>query len=173
MEIFHIEPETADLLCDMTDEDICSFAELQKDPTSDAENELFIYTCFLIFTRKGSLEYLERAIQGAEGWVAVTSDDHPDRARRVEIHLTVSATMCEHSNMEDFQSYPDNQEVRLVKDYQRTVAVSDLEDIRKVDQAIDAASAERVANGSVTNTQQVSTPGHCIDQILKRGVTEA
>lgn len=94
MEMFHVEPEMASSLHDISDEDLHSFAELQ-DPADDAQIELFIYTCFLVFTRTGSMEYLERAIQRAEGWAVVTANDHPDRARRSEILDMMSAKMCE------------------------------------------------------------------------------
>jgi len=99
MEMFHVEQEMASLLHDISDEELRSFAELHEDPADDAQIELFIYTCFLIFTRTGSMEYLERAIQRAEGWVAVTADDHPERARRAKILDVMSARMNERRYM--------------------------------------------------------------------------
>lgn len=99
MELFHIEPEMASLLNDTFDKDLCSLPQLQEDPANDAQNEFFIYTCFLIFTRRGSMEYLERAIQRAEGWVAESANDHPDRSRRLEILDKLTARIREHRNM--------------------------------------------------------------------------
>jgi len=99
MEMFHVEPEMATLLHEMSDEDLHAFVELQDDPASDAQIELYISTCFLIFTRTDSVEYLERAIQRAEGWVAVTADDHPRRTHRTEILDTMSARMYERRNI--------------------------------------------------------------------------
>jgi hypothetical protein len=99
METFHIEPEMATSLHDMSDEELLPFAELQEDPASDAQIELFIYTCFLIFTRTASTEYLERAIQRAEGWVAVTPVDDPDCARRSQILDTMLVRMYEHEHI--------------------------------------------------------------------------
>jgi hypothetical protein len=98
MEMFHVEQEMASSLHDISNEELRSFAELHEDPADDAQIELYIYTCFLVFTRTGSMEYLERAIQRAEGWVAVTADDHPGRARRSEILDTMSARMCSAEN---------------------------------------------------------------------------
>jgi hypothetical protein len=95
MDIFHIEPEMAALLNGMSDEEIRAFADTQEDPASDAQIELFIYICFLIFTRTASMDYLNQAIQRAEGWVAVTADDHPQCARRSEILDAMLARMCE------------------------------------------------------------------------------
>jgi len=99
MEMFHVEPELATSLHDMSDEDIRAFAELQEDPASDAQIESSIYTNFLIFTRTASMEHLERAIQRGEGWVAATPDGHPQRVRRSEILDTMSARLCEHRQM--------------------------------------------------------------------------
>ena len=99
MELFHIEPEMASLLNDTFDKDLCSLPQLQEDPANDAQNEFFIYTCFLIFTRTGSMEYLERAIQRAEGWVAESANDHPDRSRRLEILDKLTARIRERRNM--------------------------------------------------------------------------
>jgi hypothetical protein len=90
----------ATVLCDMNDEDLCKFVELQDDPASDVQNELWIYTCFLIFTRIGSMDYLERAIQRADGWIAVLAIDHADRARRFQIIGTMAARMGLHRAME-------------------------------------------------------------------------
>jgi hypothetical protein len=83
------------LLHDMSDEDLNSFAELQGDPANSAQIQLFIYACFLIFTRTGSMKFLERAIQQAGTWVAETADDHLDRARHSEILDMISARMWE------------------------------------------------------------------------------
>jgi hypothetical protein len=96
---FHIEPEMAALLDDMSDEEMRVFAEFQEGPESDEQIELFLYACFLIFTRTTSIEYLERAIQQAEGWVAATPNDHPQRVRRTEILDTMSARLCERRQM--------------------------------------------------------------------------
>jgi len=93
MEMFHVDQEMANLLHGLSDEELYSFAELHKDPANDVQIELFIYACFLIFTRTASMEYLKRAIQLAEGWVAMTPDDHPQRAHRSEIFNIISAKM--------------------------------------------------------------------------------
>lgn len=93
MELFNIEVEMASSLHDLSDEDLRSFAELQEDPANDEQIELYIYTCFLIFTRTRSTEYLEQAIQRMEGWIAVIGMDHPGRARRFQILDMMSARM--------------------------------------------------------------------------------
>ena len=51
--------EMVSSLHDLSDEELRSFAELHKDPANDAQIELFVYTCFFIFTKMGSVEYLE------------------------------------------------------------------------------------------------------------------
>ncbi|KAK3391203.1 CHAT domain-containing protein [Podospora didyma] len=94
MELFSIEAETASLLKDMSNEELCSFAELHDDPAIGGQIELYIYTCFLLFKKSVSTEHLERAAQRAEGWVAVTPTDHPDRIRRSRIFDMMSA--CVH-----------------------------------------------------------------------------
>jgi hypothetical protein len=114
MEVFHIEPEMASLLNDTCDEDLCSLPQLQEDPANDAQNELFIYICFLIFTRTGSMEYLERAIQRAEGWVAESANDHPDRARRLEILDKMIARIRERGNMLEGIGLPSDETERSV-----------------------------------------------------------
>ena len=96
-ELFRIEPETTALLDDVSDEDLRSFAELHEDPVNDVQIELYVFTCFLLFKRTLSTEHLQQAIQRMEGWVAVTSPDDPDRARRFQIFDIMSARMCEHT----------------------------------------------------------------------------
>jgi hypothetical protein len=95
MELFHVESEMATLLHGMSNEDLCSLAELHDDSVNDVQIELYIFTCFLLFTKTFSAEYLEQAIQRTEGWVAVTGLDHPDRARRFQIFDMMSARKSE------------------------------------------------------------------------------
>ena len=90
-ELFRIEPEMATSLHDMSNEDLCSFAELHEDLVNDVQIELYIFTYFLLFTRTLSREYLEQAIQRTKGWVAVTDLDDPDRVRRFQIFDMMSA----------------------------------------------------------------------------------
>jgi hypothetical protein len=85
MELFRVEEEIASSLPGLTVEELYAFADTIEDPTCDTQIELFIYTCFYIFTRTTSMEYLERAIQRTEGWTAVVAIDHPDRPRRFQI----------------------------------------------------------------------------------------
>ena len=94
-ELFRVEPEMATLLHDMSNEDLCSFAELHEDPVNHVQIELYIFTYFLLFTRTLLVEYLEQAIQRTEGWVAMAGLDYPDRARRFQIFNMMSARMCE------------------------------------------------------------------------------
>ena len=94
-ELFRVEPKMATSLHDMSNEDLCSFAELHEDPVNDVQIELYVFTYFLLFTRTLSTEYLEQAIQRTEGWIAVTDPDHPDHARRFQIFDMMSARMCE------------------------------------------------------------------------------
>jgi hypothetical protein len=114
MEVFHIEPEVASLLNDTCDEDLCSLPQLQENPANDAQNELFIYICFLIFTRTGSMDYLERAIQRAEGWVAESANDHPDHARRLEILDKMTARIRERKNVQEDIGLPSDGTERSV-----------------------------------------------------------
>ena len=79
----------------MSNEELSVFAMLQEDPINDAQIELLIYTCFLVFMRTISMEHLEQAIQQAEGWVAITAYDHPDQARRTRILDTISDWKCQ------------------------------------------------------------------------------
>jgi hypothetical protein len=91
MELFRVEQEIASLLPRLTMEELHAFADLIEDPTCDTQSELFIYTCYFIYTRTISMEYLERAIQRTEGWAAVVAIDHPDRPRRFQILDMMSA----------------------------------------------------------------------------------
>lgn len=93
MELFHVESEIATLLHDMSNEDLCSLAELHEDPVNDVQIELYIFTYFLLFTKTLSVDYLKQAIRRAEGWVAMTGLDHPDRARRFQLFEMMSAKM--------------------------------------------------------------------------------
>ena len=96
MELFNTEAGMTSFLNDMSKEDLCSFAALQEDPANDNPIELYIHTRFLIFTKTLSREYLEQAIQRAEGWVAETPADHPDRTRRFHILDMMLARMHQH-----------------------------------------------------------------------------
>lgn len=93
MELFNVEAEMASSLHDTNDEDLRSFADMNEDSTSDEQTELYIYTCFLVFTRTRSTEYLERAIQRAERWIDGIGIDYPDRSRRSQILDMMSAWM--------------------------------------------------------------------------------
>ncbi|RYP39316.1 hypothetical protein DL768_010722 [Monosporascus sp. mg162] len=101
MELFHVDVEMASLLHDMSEEDLRSLAELQEDPASDKQVELYIYLCFFIFNKTRSREYLQRAAQRAEGWVAIIAADHPDRARRLQILDMMSAKMSQLSSISE------------------------------------------------------------------------
>jgi hypothetical protein len=90
MEMFHIEQEMVNLLHDLSDEELQSFVRLHDDFSTDIQIELFIYVCFLIFTRTGSVEYLQQAMECAEAWVKVTPKDNIDQARRLEIFRLMS-----------------------------------------------------------------------------------
>ena len=90
---FTIEPEMVSTLHDMDDEDLRSFAELHEDPTSSVQFELCICTCFLVFKRTGSTEYLQRAVQRAKEWVTLTPDNHRQHAQRSEVSNMLSARM--------------------------------------------------------------------------------
>jgi hypothetical protein len=85
MEYFKLDPEMVALLDNMDDEELRAFAEIEEHATSDTQVEQYIYICSLIFTRTGLVEYLERAMHIAEGWVAVTSENNLDYARRCQI----------------------------------------------------------------------------------------
>jgi hypothetical protein len=114
MEAFHIEPEMASLLNDTCDEDLCSLPQLQEEPTNDEQNELFIYICFLIFTRTDSMDYLERAIQQSKGWVAESANGHPDHARRLEILNRMTAKIRERKNVPEDIGLPSDGTERSV-----------------------------------------------------------
>jgi hypothetical protein len=93
--LFNVEAEMASLLRDMNDEELCSFAELQEEPANDDQIELYIYICFLIFTRTYSTEHLQQAIRRIEGWITEVPIGYPDRARRFQILDMTSAWMSQ------------------------------------------------------------------------------
>ncbi|KAK4169546.1 CHAT domain-containing protein [Cladorrhinum sp. PSN259] len=95
MEPFLIDDGMAALLSDLDDEELRGFVQADEGPQNDEQIEQHIYVCFLCFTRTNMLEHLEEATQRAEGWVAVTDADNPDRPRRFQIldMLTARATM--------------------------------------------------------------------------------
>lgn len=91
LSLFHVDPEIVQLLQDMSRDDLCTFAELHEDPQSNEQIELFIFVCFLVFLKARSTDYLDRAVQRAEGWMAVALDDQPERTRRSGILDTMLA----------------------------------------------------------------------------------
>lgn len=93
MSLFTVETDIISSLHEMDDEYLCSFAELHEDPTSDEQIELYIYACFLLFSRASAMEHLERAIQQAERWMIMTPDGHREQPRRSDIFTMLSARM--------------------------------------------------------------------------------
>jgi hypothetical protein len=60
------------------------------------------------------MEYLERAIKRAEGWVAESANDHPDRARRLQILDKMTARVRERRNMLEDIGLPSDEIERSV-----------------------------------------------------------
>lgn len=152
MEAFDIEPEMASLLEDTCDEDLCSLLQLQEDPANDAQNELFIYICFLIFTRTGSMEYLERAIQQAEGWVAESANEHPDHEQRLEIRDKMTARMRECRDTLENTGLPSDETERSVTVSLKFVLSRSLEYFGRLGHKTDRRVCPRPFNdgGSIT-----------------------
>jgi hypothetical protein len=93
MDLFHIGHETTALLHGMNDEELRSFAELQEDPANDEQTELYIYIYLFVFKRTSLIEHLRPAVLRAEGWLAETAVEYPDRARRFDILNMMSTLM--------------------------------------------------------------------------------
>ncbi|KAI1740156.1 CHAT domain-containing protein [Xylaria scruposa] len=83
--LFKVDAEMASCLQDLDDESLHYFLEIEEENTENDPDELFIYTCFLIFSRSQNIEYLDRAIQRAQSWLSSTPTENEDRARRFEI----------------------------------------------------------------------------------------
>ncbi|KAF9639218.1 hypothetical protein BFW01_g11024 [Lasiodiplodia theobromae] len=124
LSLFHVDPEIVQLLQDMSRDDLYAFAELHEDPQSNEQIELFIFVCFFIFLKARSTDYLDRAVQRAEGWMAVAPDDQPERTRRSEILDTLLAIKYQ------------MQEIDIVNDG----PTQPVRNIDELDQAIEAAS---------------------------------
>ena len=62
MELFRVEPETATLLYDMSNEDLRPFAELYEDPVNDVQIESYVFTCFILFARTLLTEYFKQVV---------------------------------------------------------------------------------------------------------------
>jgi hypothetical protein len=123
MDLFRLEPDMIGLLRGLSDEELQAFAEVQADTISDAQVELHMYVCFLLFKRTKSVEHLEQAAHRAEGWLAITPNEHPDRPRRFKIHDTMFSTMLQQDQtMEDFNATAMN----LVARFNREGDMNDL-----------------------------------------------
>ncbi|KAI1151405.1 CHAT domain-containing protein [Nemania diffusa] len=83
--LFKVDTEMASCLQDLEDESLQYFLEIEEENTGNDPDELFIYTCFLIFSRSQNIEYLDRAIRRAQSWLSSTPPENEDRARRFEI----------------------------------------------------------------------------------------
>lgn len=99
-ERFIINPDMQDILDGMDTEELCEFANLQEDPTSNAPAELLTYIRYVIFQGDPSMENLDRAIRRAEGWVNSTPPDDSDLVRRYEILGTILARRLQFNNVE-------------------------------------------------------------------------
>lgn len=95
MDPFEINPEMVDLIDSFSDEDLISFAELYEGSGDDEHIELSIYSDFAVYRRTHSSDHYNRAVMRAEGWVAITPNDLPDRKRRLEIFDTITASRDE------------------------------------------------------------------------------
>jgi tetratricopeptide (TPR) repeat protein len=124
IELFNVEVEMATLLQEMSNEELHSFAELHEDPANDDQIELYIYTCFFIFTRTHSMEHLRQAIGRMEGWIAEVPMDHPDRARRFRILDTMSDWMSQ---------------VRVISDDVKSKRMGPMDDIKPAVEVADMA----------------------------------
>ncbi|KAF7173513.1 hypothetical protein CNMCM6106_007573 [Aspergillus hiratsukae] len=159
MDAFNIDLEIVNSLEDISDEGLLSFAEMLDEPGDDMHIELSIYAFFVAFQRLGSPELLTSALVRAEGWVAITSGDHPERHRRVKI-LDVMTARQEEEAIADLEEtiraareavnatpedHPDrpallnNHVDGLRQRYSRTGAMADLEEsIRVAQEAVNA-----------------------------------
>ncbi|KAF9639221.1 hypothetical protein BFW01_g11027 [Lasiodiplodia theobromae] len=122
--LFHINPEIVQLLQDMSHDDLCAFAELHEDPQSDEQIELFIFVCFFIFLKARSTDYLDRAVQRAEGWMAVAPDNQPERTRRSQILDTMLAKKYQMQEV-DIASNGQFHRVQSINDLNRAVQAAD------------------------------------------------
>jgi len=97
MDVFQLEPDTTELFDDMSIEDLTEFVNLHASPDfdrsgqDDSSIELFIYACFLVFTKTASIQALDQGILSAEIWVQETPNDHVQIGRRVNILDTLVA----------------------------------------------------------------------------------
>jgi len=125
---FRLEPDLASLLHSLQDEDLLDFAggqeelanqaliklcvinfnpskslqdspNFQEAPESDADSELYIYICFLIFIRSDSMGYFNKANQQADMWLSLTPTAHPDRERRARILDRITKHMRERKEL--------------------------------------------------------------------------
>ncbi|RYP45618.1 hypothetical protein DL768_008055 [Monosporascus sp. mg162] len=147
MELFHIDHEIAASLHGMDDEELRSFAELQENPASNEQIELYIYTRFFIFKRTSSTEHLEQAILRTEGWIAETAVDNPDRARRFDILDMMSTLMSQHRLIlkDVIQALP-----VIRRRFERTDSIDDLN--RAVDvagQAVDITPQDHLDRAAI------------------------
>lgn len=103
MGVFNIDPGLKLFLSKLNEHNLHSFAKVREDPTNDEQIELYIYCCLLIFQKSHSEEQLERAIQRANGWLAVTPADHSDHSRRSSILDTLSTQMHQYKSQQNIR----------------------------------------------------------------------
>ncbi|KAI1359679.1 CHAT domain-containing protein [Xylaria arbuscula] len=89
-ETFGLETEVISHLSSMSDEDLYLLSGMYEEPPNDNQIGLYIYACFLIFTRKDSVEHLRRAARLNTGWMAGLDLDDPNRTRGVKIATMIS-----------------------------------------------------------------------------------
>ncbi|KAI1360411.1 CHAT domain-containing protein [Xylaria arbuscula] len=94
--LFKVDTEMASCLQDLDDESLRYHLEIEEENTGNDPDELFIYTCFLIFSRSQNIEFLDRAIRRAQAWLSLTPPENEDRARRFEI-LNIAIEKGSHS----------------------------------------------------------------------------
>ncbi|KAI9770997.1 MAG: hypothetical protein M1840_002701 [Geoglossum simile] len=169
---FNVQAEIFSLLGGMRNEELHSFMKRHEDPTGDEQIELHIYTCYLLFLRTRSAEYLEQAIQQTKRWIAETEVEHAERARRDRILCIMSqheAIVGRQSDQDVFMSIS-NDTIEAGLKTRLNMGFSQASSIEDLDRAIDVADValDFVSQGDPDHAHWLNTLGDLLSKRFER-----
>lgn len=93
IEEFRIDEDVVSSILQLSNDELEGLTTLYGDSPDDADIELFIFTCFLLFKRTDSPRRAELAIRKAQKWAASTPPDHSQWRRRLAMMRSIRSSV--------------------------------------------------------------------------------
>ncbi|KAK6533638.1 hypothetical protein TWF694_002573 [Orbilia ellipsospora] len=102
---FEIDPDLVTLVEECEPTDLEALADLYQEPIDDKQIELYIFCCFQVFQKSGSIKYLSLGAEHAAGWEYITPAGHRDLDRRRKILSAVSLKAIMHLSSSESDNF--------------------------------------------------------------------